>query len=127
MTQADGAKPETVDDYIAAFADTGHREFLTRLRRLSREQVPQATESLKWGNPAYSLDTILFAFAGYSKHANFVFTPSTKEAFAERLQDFDTGKGSIKLPYDREIPTGLLAEMIAFRLREFEVDGVKWM
>lgn len=127
MARADVTRPETVDGYIATFTDAHHREFLTRLRLLSREQVPQATESLKWGNPAYSLDTILFVFAGYSKHANFAFTPSTKEAFAGRLQGFDTGKGSIKLPYEREIPTELLAEMIAFRLREFEVDGVKWM
>lgn len=127
MAGAGGAKPETVDDYIAAFTEAHHREFLTRLRHLSRDLVPQATESLKWGNPAYSLDTILFAFAGYAKHANFVFTPSTKAAFADQLQDFDTGKGSIKLPYGQETPTELLAEMIAFRLREFEVDGVKWM
>ena len=66
-------------------------------------------------------------FAGYKKHANVVFTPSTKKAFADRLLDFDTGKGSIKLPYDDEIPTELLTEMIAHRIREFEVDGVKWM
>ncbi|GGC29736.1 hypothetical protein GCM10010974_10400 [Brevibacterium sediminis] len=66
-------------------------------------------------------------FAGYKKHANVVSTPSTKDVFADRLQDFDTGKGSIKLPYDGEIPTELLTEMIAHRIREFEVDGVKWM
>lgn len=127
MAGTSGAKPGTVDEYIATFADERHREFLNRLRDLSLNHVPQATEGLKWGNPAYSLDTILYVFAGYSKHANFVFTPSTKEAFADRLQDFETGKGSIKLPYDGEIPTELLTEMIAFRLREFEVDGVKWM
>lgn len=51
----------------------------------------------------------------------------TKDAFADRLQDFDTGKGSIKLPYDGEIPTELLTEMITHRIREFEVDGVKWI
>jgi uncharacterized protein YdhG (YjbR/CyaY superfamily) len=77
--------------------------------------------------PPYAFGSILFVFAGYKRHANFVFTPSTKEAFADRLQDFDTGKGSIKLPYDDEIPTELLTEMIAHRIREFEVDGVKWM
>lgn len=53
--------------------------------------------------------------------------PSTKEAFADQLGDFDTGKGSIKLYYDREIPTDLLSQMIAHRIHEAEVDGVKWM
>ena len=121
------SKPASVDEYIASFDDEQHRDFLTRLRELSRAAAPQAEESLRWGSPAYALDSILFVFAGYKKHANVVFTPSTKEAFADRLQDFDTGKGSIKLPYDDEIPTELLTEMIAHRIREFEVDGVKWM
>lgn len=121
------SKPASVDEYIASFDDEQHRDFLTRLRELSRAAAPQAEESLRWGSPAYALDSILFVFAGYKKHANVVFTPSTKEAFADRLQDFDTGKGSIKLPYGDEIPTELLTEMIVHRIREFEVDGVKWM
>ena len=124
---ASTSKPASVDEYIASFDDERHRAFLTRLRELSRAAAPQAEESLKWGSPAYALGSILFVFAGYKKHANVVFTPSTKDAFADRLQDFDTGKGSIKLPYDGEIPTELLTEMIAHRIREFEVDGVKWI
>ena len=124
---AETSKPTTVDEYIASFDGELNRAFLTRLRELSRAAAPQAEESLKWGSHAYAFGSILFVFAGYKRHANFVFTPSTKEAFADRLQDFDTGKGSIKLPYDDEIPTELLTEMIAHRIREFEVDGVKWM
>lgn len=120
------SRPGDVDEYIAGF-DGPKQDFLRRLRGLSRANAPTAVEGLKWGTPAYSLDTILFVFAGYSKHANFVFTPSTKDAFADRLSGFDTGKGSIKLYYDHEIPVDLLAEMIAYRIREFEVDGVKWM
>lgn len=123
----DGTRPKNVDEYIASFADRRRRDFLTRLRELCRAEAPTAAESLKWGNPAYSLDTILFMFAGYSKHANFAFTPSTKDAFAHRLGGFETGKGTIKLYYDREIPTELLTEMIAHRIDEFQVDGVKWM
>lgn len=126
MTQ-DRTRPGSVDEYIASFADRSHRDFLTRLRELCRAEAPTAAESLKWGNPAYSLGTILFMFAGYSKHANFAFTPSTKDAFIHRLGDFETGKGTIKMPYDRDIPTELLSEMIAHRIRECEVDGVKWM
>jgi hypothetical protein len=52
----------------------------------------------KWGATAYSVETILFVFAGYTKNANFVFTPSTREAFAGELSRFRTGKGSVQLP-----------------------------
>lgn len=125
--RVDQSRPSDVDEYIAGFDDVSKQDFLRRLRDLSRANAPTAAESLKWSTPAYSLDTILFVFAGYALHANFVFTPSTKDAFADRLSGFDTGKGSIKLYYDREVPVDLLAEMIAHRIREFEVDGVKWM
>lgn len=127
IKRIDLSRPGNVDEYIASFEDTERQDFLRRLRDLSRANAPTAGEGLKWGSPSYFLDTILFAFAGYNEHANFVFTPSTKAAFADRLTGFDTGKGSIRLYYDREIPGDLLAEMIAYRIREFEVDGVTWM
>ena len=79
------SRPENVDEYIATFNDLARQEFLRGLRDLSRANAPSAGEGIKWGTPAYFLDSILFVFAGYTKHANFVFTPSTKEAFADRL------------------------------------------
>jgi uncharacterized protein YdhG (YjbR/CyaY superfamily) len=64
---------------------------------------------------------------GYTKHANVVFTPSTRAAFTADLADFATGKGSVKLPYGRPVPGDLLRRMIAYRVREHEVEGVRWM
>ncbi|MEV7647865.1 DUF1801 domain-containing protein [Arthrobacter sp. NPDC089319] len=120
-------KPKTVDEYLAAFPEDA-REVLLELRALSRTQVSEASEALKWGSPAYSLDgTIMFVFAGYRQHANFVFTPSTRAAFADELTDFRTGKGSVQLPYKQPVPAELLGRMIAYRIREFRDDGVLWM
>lgn len=122
----DPQKPQSVAEYLATFEPLV-REFLTELRALSRAAAPHAEEGLKWGHPAYSTDTILFQFSGHRHHANVVFTPSTKEAFAVELAEFATGKGSVKLPYDAPIPHALLRRMIAHRLSEFEDDGVRWM
>lgn len=123
---AQASKPTTVDEYIGSF-DEPTQSFLARLRALSREAAPQATEGLRWGSPAYFVDTILFVFAGYARHANFVFTPSTKAAFSAELSEFTTGKGSIQLPYDQPVPCELLKRMIAHRIVEFDTDGVRWM
>jgi uncharacterized protein YdhG (YjbR/CyaY superfamily) len=120
------AKPVTVDQYIESFPDQA-RGCLEELRDLSRAHAPEATETLKWGAPAYSVETILFVFAGFTKHANFVFTPSTREAFAIELSSFKTGKGSVQLPYAEPMPTELLGRMIEYRVQEFEVDGIRWM
>ena len=55
------------------------------------------------------------------------FTPSTRAAFDGELAGYDTGKGTVKLPYGEPAPADLLRRMIEFRVRAFERDGVKWM
>ncbi|GLW35284.1 iron chaperone [Actinoplanes regularis] len=121
-------KPQTVDDYLEGFVGRA-RELLEQLHTLARETVPDASEAIKWGHPAWvhPSGTILFVISGHAKHANFTFTPSTREAFGLELSDLETGKGSVKLPYDRPVPTDLLRRMIAYRVREHEDDGVLWM
>lgn len=122
------ARAATIDEYIAAFAEPG-RSTLAQLCTLASETVPDAVEAIKWGQPAWvhRSGTILFAVAGYTKHANFAFTPSTRAAFAADLADFATGKGTVKLPYGDPVPGELLRRMMEFRVREHERDGVLWM
>jgi len=122
------AKPQTVDEYIEGFVGQA-REMLEQVRALVRETVPEATEAIKWSHPAWvhASGTILFTLNGYTEHANIVFTPSTREAFDADLAGFATGKGSVKLPYGRPVPRDLLRRMMAFRVREHENDGVRWM
>lgn len=122
------SKAETTDEYIEGFGGQG-RELLEQVRILAHEAVPEATEAIKWGTPAWihPSGTILFMVNGYTKHANVVFTPSTRAAFDADLADFTTGKGSVKLPYGRPVPGDLLRRMIAYRVREHEVEGVRWM
>ncbi|NGO80252.1 DUF1801 domain-containing protein [Streptomyces sp. YC504] len=122
------SKPTTVDEYLEDFAGPG-RELLDQVCALARAAVPDATGAIKWGHPAWvhPSGTILFALSGHKQHANVVFTPSTREAFDAELTPFETGKGSVKLPYGEPVPAELLGRMMAYRVREHEVDGVKWM
>lgn len=121
-------KPTTIDEYIAALDDPA-RSRMKELCALARDAVPEAGEALKWGVPAFlhPHGTILFVCSAHRQHANFTVTPSSRTAFAGELTSFETGKGSVKLPYAAPVPTELLRRMIAYRVREFEVDGVNWM
>lgn len=121
-------KPTTIDQYIAALEEPAVSR-LRELRALAQEAVPDAAEAIRWGNPVYlhPSGTILFALSAYRDHTNFTLTPSTREAFTEELDEYETGKGSVKLPYTGSVPTDLLRRMIAFRVREHEEDGVMWM
>ncbi|WP_190085471.1 iron chaperone [Streptomyces longisporoflavus] len=121
-------KPRTIDAYIDEFTGLA-RDLLQQLHALVREAVPEAQEAIKWGHPAWvhPSGTILFMISGHAKHANFAFTPSTREAFDTELSAMETGKGTVKLPYGSPVPSDLLRRMIAYRVREHEDDGVLWM
>ena len=127
MTPA-ASRPTTIDEHLASLQDPA-RSRLAELRALVREELPAASEAIKWGNPAFlhPRGTILLVISTHTAHANFTVTPSAKEAFAAELEGIESGKGSVKLPYDRPIPEDLLRRMARHRLAEFEQDGVNWM
>lgn len=121
-------KPQTHDEYIDRFTEPG-KQVLSQLRALANDAAPDTSETIKWGQPAWlhTSGTILFMISGHTHHANFAFTPSTREAFDTDLTPFATGKGSVQLPYTHPIPADLLHRMITFRIREHEEDGVLWL
>ncbi|SEK02480.1 protein of unknown function (DU1801), partial [Micromonospora phaseoli] len=79
-------RPQTVDEYIDGFTGPG-RELLEQLRALAHEAVPEASEAIKWGYPAWvhPSGTILFMVSGHARHASVAFTPSTREGFDAQL------------------------------------------
>lgn len=59
-------------------------------------------------------------FAGYDKHIGFYATPSGHAQFAKKLAKYKQGKGSVQFPLDQPIPFDLIAEIVAFRVKENE-------
>ena len=122
------SKPTTVDEFFEQSQDPA-RSTLNQLRAIADRAAPNTHTALKWGSPAWihASGTILFIVDGFKHHANVVFTPSTRQAFDEELATFQTGKGSVKIPYTETVPRHLLQRMMAYRIREHEQDGVLWM
>lgn len=119
------ARPKTITEYINA-APKGARTHLREMRACIRKTAPGATESLKWGMPAFSYRRILVTFAAFTRHVGFYPTPSATKAFAKDLSRFVTGKGSIQFPLEKRLPLPLIRKITAFRVREsLERDG-KW-
>lgn len=120
-------KPTTVDEYVNGFSGE-QKAKLVEIRTIIRDTLPDTTETLKWGAPA-TLDKdgmILIVFSGHKQHINLVGTPSTKDAFAEDLAGYETGKGSIQLEYDKPLPAALIKKFVQYRANEYRNDGVKW-
>ena len=120
-------KPQTVDDYLASFPDN-QKAKLAEIRNIIRAALPDTIEELKWGAPA-TIDKdgmILIVFSGHKQHMNLVGTPSTLDAFRDNLPDYETGKGSIKLPYDKLLPAKVIKDFVLYRAKEYRERGVKW-
>ena len=118
-------KPKTITEYING-APKETQKKLRELRTCIRTAAPGATESLKWGMPAFSYRRILVTFAAFKHHIGFYPTPSAVKTFAEQLTKFATAKGSIQFPLEKPLPLALVRKITAFRVREsLEEDG-KW-
>ncbi len=119
------ARPRSITEYINA-APKEARKPLRDMRACIRKAAPGATESLKWGMPAFSYQRILVTFAAFKHHIGFYPTPSAVSAFSKELAKFVTAKGSIQFPLGKPLPLPLIRRITAFRVREsIEEDG-KW-
>lgn len=118
----------SVDECIDSFGMPA-RGRLRELRELSRAAAPDATEDLRWGDPAYVHEdgTILFLFSGFKEHATSSSLPARVRRSATSSPRSVPARESVKLSYTEPVPVNLLTRMIGYRIRELEIDGVKWL
>jgi uncharacterized protein YdhG (YjbR/CyaY superfamily) len=119
------ARPKTITEYINA-APKETRDKLRNMRACIREAAPGATESLKWGMPAFSYQRILVMFAAFSHHIGFYPTPSAVKAFAKHLSRFKTARGSVQFSLEKPLPLTLIRRITEFRVRECNEDDKRW-
>jgi uncharacterized protein YdhG (YjbR/CyaY superfamily) len=120
------AKPTTVAEYIDAAPKEGQTQ-LRELRGLLRKVAPKATEALKWGVPVFEEKRILFAFAAFKSHLNFMPTPAALEPFKKELAKYKTGKGSVQFPYGEPLPKALITRIAKRRASDVREKDARWM
>jgi uncharacterized protein YdhG (YjbR/CyaY superfamily) len=118
-------RPATIDEYIAAAPKEAQKK-LREMLACIRAAAPDATESLKWGMPAFSYRRILVTFAVYKHHIGFYPTPSAVKAFAKDLAKFKTAAASIQFPLEHPLPLDLVRNITVFRVRESLKKDEKW-
>ena len=100
-------KPQTIDEYIAA-QDERVQPRLNEIRAILKKALPEAEECISWSMPTYRKGRNIIHFAAFKKHIGVYPGGEATEKFAEELAEYDTSKGTIRLPYDRELPEDLL-------------------
>jgi uncharacterized protein YdhG (YjbR/CyaY superfamily) len=116
----------TIADYIAA-APQPARKNLRELYAILKKAAPNAREAIKWSTPVFEDTRILFAFAAFKSHVNFMPTPSVVESFRKDLADYTTGKGSIQFPHDAPLPKALIAKVAKRRVLDLRENDARWM
>jgi uncharacterized protein YdhG (YjbR/CyaY superfamily) len=108
---------KTIDEYISMFPGN-IQKILKKLRKTIRETAPGAVETISYRMPTYKLNGNLVHFAAMKNHIGFYPTSSPIVKFKKELSEFETSKGAIRFPLDREIPYDLVKKIVEFRVKE---------
>jgi len=114
-------KSKTVAAYLAALPKDS-RAALQKLRGSIKAAAPEAIEGISYGMPAFKHKGQLVYYAAFKDHCSF-FPASTAvmRRFAAELKGYDTtGKGTIRFPALKPLPTTLVKRMVRARIAENE-------
>jgi uncharacterized protein YdhG (YjbR/CyaY superfamily) len=105
---------ETIDQYIDE-QDEKIRPLLLRVRAAVRAAAPEAKEKIAWQMPAFWQGENLIYFAAAKNHLGIYPGDLTDLPFKERLEGYQTSKGTIRFPYDN-IDFDLITDIVKWRL-----------
>ena len=111
-------KPETVDAYIAAQEEAAQPR-LRELRAILQAALPDAQERISWSMPTFWKGRNIIHFAAAKKHIGLYPGGEATTLFAEELKDLDVSKGTIRLPYNRELPADLITRIAQWCCSEY--------
>lgn len=111
----------TIDAFLAALPEE-QRRAVDALRTVIRAVVPDATERINYGVPAFLLDGRPLVSVGAARgHCSFyVQSPAVVDAFADELRaaGFALTKGSALFQPARPLPSELVRRIVLARVDE---------
>lgn len=105
-----GQPPQTIAAYIAAQSEELQPR-LTEVYTLLKAALPNATEKISWQMPTFWNGHNLIHFAAAKKHIGLYPGDRATTVFADKLADFATSKGTIRLPNHQPLPSALITEI----------------
>lgn len=110
-----------VDAYIAG-APPEARPLLEELRRVVTSTVPAAGEGISWGVPFYKYHGALAGFAAFKNHVSFGFPDELDLEVRDALErdGYLTGKKTLKIRFEQEVPAEAIRRMLEARARANE-------
>ena len=113
-----GKAPETIDEYIAA-QDEAVQPRLREVRELLRTAIPEAEERISWSMPTYWKGRNIIHFAASKKHLGLYPGGEATTVFADELKGFEVSKGTLRLQWNKELPTELIQRIARWCYGEY--------
>lgn len=119
-----GAMPnfKAVDDYIGNQTKEA-QVILRKIRNLIKEVVPETVEIPNYKVPSFTLipgtkPEQQLMIVAYAKYVSFYPYQTAIEHFADELEGFELGKGTVKFQFHEPLPKDLIKRMVVFRKEE---------
>ena len=111
-------KPQNIDEYIAAQDETVQPR-LSEVREILHAAIPDAEERISWSMPTYWKGKNIIHFAASKKHLGLYPGGEATTVFANELKNFDVGKGTIRLQWNKALPTELIQKIARWCYGEY--------
>jgi uncharacterized protein YdhG (YjbR/CyaY superfamily) len=116
--RANQTTPRNIDEYIAGFPNNV-QEILEKIRMTIRKAARGAEETISYQIPTFTLKgKYLVYFAAYKKHIGLYPAPRGVEKFKKELSAYEGGRGTVRFPFDKPIPFGLIGRIVKFRVKQ---------
>lgn len=101
---------DLIGNYIDQQSETA-RDKLIQIRKTIKNAIPDTEERISYGMPTFWKGRNIIHFAASKKHIGIYPGGEATTAFAGKLTNYETSKGTIRLPFDKELPLALIAEI----------------
>lgn len=110
-------EPDAVSAYIDA-AEEPARTRLRKLRKVVREEAPDAIERIAYGLATWHQGENLIHLGAFKHHVGVYPGPAAMVTFAKELTAYKTSKGAIQMQHDEPLPTELVRRIARFRVEQ---------
>ena len=111
-------KPLDIDEYIS-FQDEGIQPYLQEVREAIGNAIPDAEEKISLSMPTFWKKRNLIQFAASKRHIGIYPGPEAVEAFHDRLEEYETNRGTIRIPYRMPLQLDVIADIAKWCLEKY--------
>lgn len=114
----DSSRTQTVDEYIKNYPKEV-QEILEKLRKIAKEIVPEAEETISYGIPTIKLNgKYVIYFAAFAKHIGVYPILKAEDSLLKEIAPFVKGKGTLQFPLDKPFPYDLFKKLVKSNLKQ---------